>query len=56
MLRSLVVSLVCGGIGGGDIGVCTVDGVGGTKVADEFAGEGGTAFGEEGPKIGASGI
>ena len=58
MLRSLPVSLsVAGGIGGDDIGVCTVEGVGGNTVGDEVVGEGKTgcvgncAFGEAGKKV-----
>ena len=33
------------GIGGDDVGVCTVEGVGGTKVADDPAGEAGAKIG-----------
>jgi hypothetical protein len=58
VLRSLPVSLsVAGGTGGDDIGVCTVEGVGGNTVGDEVVGEGKTGcvgncvVGEAGKKV-----
>ena len=47
VLRSLLSFVLtdCFGVGGDDVGACTVEGVGGTKVAEDPAGE-------VGPKIG----
>ena len=57
MLRSLSLLLTdCFGIGGDDIGVCTVEGVGGTKGPDDPAGEAGAKIGCCGTcALGASG-